>query len=119
VSKESIFVPQILISGYVQDGIAGLADMDATFPHLQAQRIAIEEFLKASANGDPDAAEPFGAYHDESKRGNTLLPSMNQVWPQLVPCLRHTQPAVKLLYLFLHRIHRYCILNVENLFVSN
>lgn len=80
----------------MQDGIAGLADMDATFPYLQAQRTAVENFLKASANesGDPDAAEPFGA-KDESSRSNLLLPSMNQVWPQLVPCLRHTQPAVQ------------------------
>lgn len=101
MSKESTFVLQILILGYVQDGIAGLADMDATFPHLQAQRIAVEEFLKTSANGDPDAAEPFGAHDDESNRSNILLPCMNQVWPQLVPCLRHTQPVVKLLFIFI------------------
>ncbi|KAG0557818.1 hypothetical protein KC19_11G159100 [Ceratodon purpureus] len=85
----------LLALGVIEDGIAGLADMDATFPSLQAQRTEVENFLRASAteSSDPDAAEPFGA-KDESSRSNLLLPSMNQVWPQLVPCLRHTQPAV-------------------------
>jgi hypothetical protein len=90
----------------MQDGIAGLADMDATFPYLQAQRTAVE-------SGDPDAAEPFGA-KDESSRSNLLLPSMNQVWPQLVPCLRHTQPAVHLSS-FHASIHSFHIVNCEEL----
>lgn len=88
-------VPQ-LMSGRVQDGIAGLADMDAAFPHLQAQRVAVEEFLKRYAMEDPESAEPFGSHQDEGNRSNILLPSMHQVWPQLAPCLRHTQPAVRL-----------------------
>lgn len=85
-----------LILSYMQDGIAGLADMEATFPYLQVQRTAVEAFLKAATSefDDLDAAEPFGAHDESSNRNNLLLPSMNQMWPQLVPCLRHTQPAV-------------------------
>lgn len=79
----------------IQDGVAGLADMEATFPHLQAQRTAIEDFLARSVKdlGDPDDVKPFGS-QDEGSQNNILLPSMNKVWPQLVPCLRHTKPAV-------------------------
>lgn len=80
----------------VQDGVAGLADMEAAFGHLQAQRIAVEDFLQRAANGDgdPDDVKPFGSQDESSNKNNILLPSMNRVWPQLVPCLRHTQPSV-------------------------
>lgn len=86
----------LTVLGVIEDGIAGLADMEATFPYLQVQRTAVEAFLKAATSefDDPDAAEPFGAHDESSNRNNLLLPSMNQMWPQLVPCLRHTQPAV-------------------------
>jgi hypothetical protein len=86
----------LLVLDTIEDGVAGLADIEAAFPHLQAQRSAVEEFLKRHGDGHGDAEEiqPFGSRDDESVRNNILLPSMNRIWPHLVSCLRQSQPSV-------------------------